>query len=336
MTCNLKSNLNISNEEKFLITILFTEKKVNIEFDNIDYEKLVKITSSHLLLPSLYKNLERKGFLHKIPKELKKYLSKIYNINKNRNKCLLSEAKKISKIMDDNYIKNKFLKGTELITKGFYKDIGERMVGDIDFLVSPKDILKVTRVLEKEKYFNNYEFKKFNSRHLPRFVNNKKIFAIEPHINVLSLKNKLIDEKELINKDCYSTNDLHLINILNYQINDYGNFKASYSLKTIYDFYTIGKIKELTTKKYIDDENVKKFFIITNSLCITKVDIDLNFFDKIFIRRIKFRYKSKIYRIIENLIIDFVIKLKHLPFKLLEFLTNNRYRRFKIKKLIKI
>ena len=110
MPCNLKSHLNISYEEKFLIMILFTEKEINIEFDNIDYDKLIRITNSHLLLPSLYKNLERKGYLHKIPKELKNYLSKIYKINKNRNKCLLSEAEKISKIMDDNYVNYKFLK----------------------------------------------------------------------------------------------------------------------------------------------------------------------------------------------------------------------------------
>ena len=53
----LNKSLNISSEEKFLINILFKERKIikkEIDFDNINYELLVKIASEHLMLPSLY------------------------------------------------------------------------------------------------------------------------------------------------------------------------------------------------------------------------------------------------------------------------------------------
>ena len=102
----LSSNLKIIEEEKFLINILFKEKKVvekEINFDNINYELLVKIASEHLMLPSLYINLTKKGFIDLIPLELKIYFKEIYTINKKRNQEALNEANEISRIWWDAY-----------------------------------------------------------------------------------------------------------------------------------------------------------------------------------------------------------------------------------------
>ena len=147
----LNKSLNISSEEKFLINILFKERKVikkEIDFKNINYELLVKIASSHLMLPSLYVNLKNKGFIDLIPLELKMYLKEIFTINKKRNQVLLNEAKEISKKLINNDINHVFIKGTSYLFNNIYDDIGERMIGDIDFLVSKQDFTKTIELFK--------------------------------------------------------------------------------------------------------------------------------------------------------------------------------------------
>ena len=57
----MNNNIFLSKEENLLIDILFSEKKLNkTQFKFIDYELLIKIASSHLMLPSLYVNLKKK------------------------------------------------------------------------------------------------------------------------------------------------------------------------------------------------------------------------------------------------------------------------------------
>ena len=84
----------ISDEELFLINLLFKKKEISKErFNNINYEKLVKVTSSHLLLPTLYINLKKKGYLNYIPGELSKYLQEIYLIMIFTHTALLNNKK---------------------------------------------------------------------------------------------------------------------------------------------------------------------------------------------------------------------------------------------------
>ena len=75
----------LSKEELFLKDLIFCPTKINsFDVEKINFERLVKIASSNLLLPLLYLKLEEK-FLNKIPAELKIYLHKIYQLNKHRN-----------------------------------------------------------------------------------------------------------------------------------------------------------------------------------------------------------------------------------------------------------
>ena len=319
----------IADEEIFLINLLFKKKEIRKErFNNLNYEKLVKVTSSHLLLPSLYINLKKKGYLNYIPEELSKYLREIYLINANRNKLLIDEAEKISEVLNKNNIKHIFFKGTRLIREKIYTDIGERMIGDIDFLIDKKDIIKINDVLEKNEYYNNYIFKFFKSRHLPRYTNSNKLFALEPHFHLFSKTQKLINEKILINSD-YFNNDLNqLINILSFQINDYGSFKANYSLRVIYDFYTMSKNKEFNISQYLDNDNIRKFIIVTNMLKITNIKIETNHFEKIFSLRFLLKNSNKYMKIIDHLLCLFVINSCKIPSKIIEFIINRKYRRF--------
>ena len=67
-------------------------------------------------------------------------------------RILLSEAKELSELFYKNNIKHIFLKGTALLLSNVFEDIGERMIGDIDFIIQHKDEEKVKKVLEKNNY----------------------------------------------------------------------------------------------------------------------------------------------------------------------------------------
>ena len=55
--------------------------------------------------------------------------------------------------MVEHNIKHIFLKGTALLLSNVFEDIGERMIGDIDFIIQHKDEEKIKKVL---KYNNKY------------------------------------------------------------------------------------------------------------------------------------------------------------------------------------
>lgn len=56
-------SLGNSKEDKILVDILFKKKIKAKHFVKIDYNKLVKIASSHLMLPALYYNIKKKSIL---------------------------------------------------------------------------------------------------------------------------------------------------------------------------------------------------------------------------------------------------------------------------------
>ena len=145
----------ISLEEKLLVNILYRQENEvlkGIDPDNINFEKLIKLASGHLMLPALFFNIQKKKVSYLFPKDFIKYIKEIYSINKARNEILLSEAKELSELFYKNNIKHIFLKGTALLLSNVFEDIGERMIGDIDFIIQHKDEEKVKKVLEKNNY----------------------------------------------------------------------------------------------------------------------------------------------------------------------------------------
>ena len=137
-------NLKLSREEKFIIKLFFLEEIVKEdEFKNLDLNKLIIISSSHLMLPALYVNLKKKKYLKYFPKDFNKYISKIYYINLKRNKILINELNEISDLLDKNNIKFFFLKGSYFALNQIYNDLGVRMIGDIDLIVNRENQNKI-------------------------------------------------------------------------------------------------------------------------------------------------------------------------------------------------
>ena len=292
----------ISLEEKLLVNILYRQENEvlkGIDPDNINFEKLITLSSGHLMLPALFFNINKKNVSYLFPEDFIEYIKEIYSINKARNTVLLKEAKELSELLYENNIKHIFLKGTALLLSNIFDDIGERMIGDIDFIIQHKDEEQVKKVLEKNNYCTSSNhvdsFRVFKPKHLPRMVNKNKTIAIEPHLELLSPKYRgLFNSKELLNDfkeeikmiktPCKPFLFDHCIYAL--QLEDKGFFYSNYSHRSIYDIYKLDCKKSLTIKSIKKDIFIKYFFLTIAEFKIFDIPITSSFLssysDKLF------------------------------------------------------
>lgn len=229
--------LNFKNEDSVLIT--------QLETSDIDWENLVKTASRHLVLTTVYCRLKQKNLLNYLPKDLQKYLEELTSINRNRNKKLIQEAQILVNILDHHNIQYVFIKGMAMLLGGYYKDLGERMIGDFDILVTEKDLEKTFDIFKKEGYDKlvKFNYKRPNFRHLPRQIDEHKLAAIELHRHILnpsyrdliSLEDVFKNKRMIKNKAIPSQNHLNLINILTTQLNDNSYYYNIINFKNSYD-----------------------------------------------------------------------------------------------------
>jgi len=265
----------IALEEKFLVNILYrpeSEILNDVDINNINFEKLITLASGHLMLPALFFNIQKKKASYLFPEDFIAYVKSIYAINKARNEILLDEAKELSELLVEHNIKHIFLKGTALLLSNVFEDIGERMIGDIDFIIQHKDEEKIKKVLE---YGNNCKTEIFflsmifKPTHLPKKVRENKTIAIEAHLELLEsrhrwifnskvLKNNFNEELKTIKTPSTSFLFDHCIYAL--QIRDKGFFIPYHGHRSIYDIYKLNCKKSLTISNINKDIFKKHFF----------------------------------------------------------------------------
>ena len=219
---------------------------------SVDWDEVVKFSTGHCVFPALYCNLKRANFLIYLPVDLVDYMKNIADINRNRNNQIIQQAKELDSLLSANNIKPVFLKGTGNLLAGIYDDISERMVGDIDFIVSKDDYPKAIKLLREfgysEVHTAKYYFPDIHYRRLEK-VNN--IAAIEIH-KELSREIKYQNEfnYSIIVKDSQLINDIRVmsyanklnLSIIASQINDKCFYYKTLSLRNAYDVFLLSKI----------------------------------------------------------------------------------------------
>lgn len=227
-----------------------TELRAQLSSKSMDWEWFVKASSQLGVMTSAYCRLEQKGLLDLIPEDLSSYLSEITTINRNRNETLLEQVKELSTLFNSDGINHVFIKGCALMASGYFKDFGERLIGDIDVLVEPSDLNKAGQLLLDLKYvaskaslFGQYK----DHRHLPRLVHKDRLGAVEVHSKILrkNIPKTLNPEKVLKNR--ILVNQVYVpkvetsidILILNDQVNDFGYLLKLINFKSCYDSLVI-------------------------------------------------------------------------------------------------
>ena len=235
------------------LTISLEEKNRNeieiiLKSKDVDWEAVVKVSTTHYVFPALYCNFKRANFLRYLPPDLVAYMKYITNLNRDRNIQIVAQANELNNVLLENNIIPIFLKGTGNLLAEIYEDIGERMVGDIDLIFSKEDYPKAITVLREFGYYNRIHHG-MAIRHYPRMIKKDRIAGTEIHNFLLSEKytnefNYNIVEKESQVIKGFTVlsyaNKLNL-SIIADQINDGGFYYKRVALRNAYDVFLLSK-----------------------------------------------------------------------------------------------
>ena len=226
----------------------FILKQINLKL--VDWEKIVKISSSHLVFTTLYLKFKNEKILKFLPVELVDYMRNLNEINAKRNKNIISQAKEINTLLIRNNIKPVFIKGSGNLIAGFYDNNSERLVGDIDLICSKVDYQKAIKILKMNGY---HKLQKDKYEYPPDF---------RPYSRLLKNFDSIIKNTKQINQLLIpSFEDQLIITITSNQINDNGFLLKNFNLKVIYDVFLLSK-KVNFSKFYLEN---KAFYNIANS-----------------------------------------------------------------------
>jgi len=178
-----------------------------LQSNTVDWFAVVRFSSTYLVYPALYCNLKKANFLSYLPTDLVLHMEKITALNRERNKKIIDQAKELNDLLLEHHITPIFIKGTGNLLEGLYEDIGERMVGDIDFIFSKEDYPKAIELLEGNGYPRDFEKPIYPGiRHYPRVINENKIAALELHKELLIHKYSSEFNFNFIKKNCLILN----------------------------------------------------------------------------------------------------------------------------------
>ncbi|KGL62811.1 nucleotidyltransferase family protein [Polaribacter sp. Hel1_85] len=253
--------LTINHEIKNKVLI-----ETELKSGNIDWDPVVKVSTAHFVFPALYCNLKQANFLHYLPKELVNYMVHITDLNRERNQQIIEQAKEINELLLAENIAPIFLKGTGNLIEGLYEDIAERMVGDIDFIVSKKDFKKTVEILKIEKYSAKNEVYMDFHWHYPKMVKENRIAAVEVHNKVLKKPYTSNLGYETLKENSFSVSNCNiasfenqlLITILQKQINDNLYFSKTLTLRNVYDSFLLS-INTTSKKRNLKNKTLKKY-----------------------------------------------------------------------------
>ena len=327
--------IHLSKELKLIIDLLFHDKINKKILANINYEKIIKILSSQLIIPAFYHKIIENNYGKLFDREFLLYIKKIFLLNKERNIELTKELKDIRDYINEKNIEFTFLKGSWLIDKKKINEAGVRMQIDIDLIPKKKEnCTKIQELLIDKGYTECHpKFKKRKTRHLPRLIKEDK-FPIEVHKELIRFnkRNQFRFDKfhDALEKNSKKTM-ISLI-ILNHQLNDHGALFGNLNIRALYDI----KIIDNFNKKNIDIENnyIKKFFMISNMYGISNLSISIGLFDKIYILRHYLIANFKAIRLLNWLVCSLLINIKLKRQQLTEIIENIDYRKWILKKII--
>ena len=223
-----------------------------LQSNNIDWDAVVKVSTSHYVFPALYCNLQRANFLHYLPEELVTYMKHITNLNRDRNEEIITQARELNTLLLANNITPIFLKGTGNLLAGIYDVAAERMVGDIDFIFSKEDYPKAIKLLRNFDYSEviKYDYHYPEGKHYRRLQKENNITAIEIHSEILEIeKYRKEFNYSVVEKDSQVINEVRVLSYANKlnlsiianQINNHGFDYKTMALRNAYDVFLLSK-----------------------------------------------------------------------------------------------
>lgn len=296
----------------------FEYVKKSIAGDLMDWNRFAAMCSSHLVTPAIYLNFRDSGLIHDLPAELTEYLKEIFELNLKRNTHILSEMGFIISQLNHNGIEPVFIKGAGNLIDGLYSDPGERIMGDIDFLVKEEEYLQTARILESQGYKKpaDFVFEVDDLKHYPRLSHDDKVASVEIHrLPVIEKQNSWFNQN-LIRSElkkpekyggCSVLSDKHkfIINFIHSQYSDLGKKTGIISLRNVHDVLLISQRinPEECFSQISRNKDAKAYIKIIERLSgIELLSADTSFSDKLLLFRSNLSLRSRFfYRTAVNL-----------------------------------
>ncbi len=220
----------------------------------VDLDKFVYLCSNHLVLPAITLKFQKHGLLDIFPTEYANHLQDILKLNQKRNRKILQQIDEINAALKKENIQPVYLKGTANLMDNLYSDVGDRMIGDIDLLVTEEDYLNTADLIIKLGYKNDktvyYDVKKI--KHYPRLYREDVPADIEIHRVPVDIQYSKIFNSNLIFRDkirikdktnCFVSSDVHKLihTFIHSQLGNIGYHFRIIPLRDLYDFYLLSK-----------------------------------------------------------------------------------------------
>jgi len=158
-----------------------------LQTHTVDWPKVIQIASEHLVLPAFYHILiQYPKVIDSLDDELIEFMHNIYELNAQRNQRIKKQVIFSAKILNSIGIEPVLLKGAAALFMDLYSYPGQRVMADIDILVSPERIDETLAALRKNGYFNEVQPDpawKTNSIHFPPLFHDRHIATLEIHIH---------------------------------------------------------------------------------------------------------------------------------------------------------
>jgi len=217
--------------------------------------KLITTGSNHLVLPAMYIRIKNAELLPLLPEFVAEHLENIYLLNLERNNAVISQAQEIIRILEQENIEVMFLKGLGNIFDGLYSSPGERMIQDIDIMVTGDKWELAINMLKQHGYRCRAPFKADMippRKHYPRLFKDESTASIELHrFPVITEFNVNFDTDEIWeakipvkNTDhVFVMSDKHKIihNFIHSQLEHRGHFYGRIFLRNLYDQFLLSE-----------------------------------------------------------------------------------------------
>ena len=254
-----------------------------INSEDFDLNRFVFVCSGHLVLQTIYLKFKEHNILEELPEELSSHLEKIYRLNVSRNERILGQVRHIASVLRKADIKPVFLKGSGNLADGVYSDSGERLMNDIDFLVSDNDYLGTAKLLKDEGYLQEEEtedwqeigkdkhYPSLSHPDYPAYVEIHRLPTDKKYTNILSpdlIQGSMTEVRSW--PGCFVPADHHKImhNFVHGQLSNEGNLLGIVSLRDVYDLYLLSKrfsLKEVLTY-FRKTAKVKAYFTMCGKI----------------------------------------------------------------------
>lgn len=300
-----------------------------IEANNIDWNKFVSLCSSHLITPVVYLKFLKTNMLSLLPEDLENYLKEIYDLSVTRNNLILNQITEVSDLLAQNNIYPVLLKGAGNLIDNIYSDPGERIMGDIDFLVNETEYLKAAHILTKLGYTESklYYYDDVTIlKHYPRLSHPDKVASVEIHRipvdeNYLELFNPEIIREQIKkvagHPNCFVLSDKHkiVLNFIHSQLTNKGHSSAVVSLRDAYDLYLLSEKVNLTDflPQIVPYKKTRNYVLLSQKILGTNIGFSAKptLSDKWFLYKHDLNFNSKSFYVVNkttNELYDRIIK----------------------------